>query len=557
MSTALAIIATPNKLEPRDYQTAAIDAAFSNWDARPSSAQIIVAPTGSGKTLLAGMAAQGHLDRVQGGRVLVLTHVPELVVQNFMTFREMFPAMHSGVYAAKLGRKDRRARVTFALIQSVARNIETFLDTSLIIIDECHLIPHGSDGQYRTVIGAIREKRGKDQVKILGLTATPYRLNSGNLLEPYKGEPPLFDELAYEIDMLDLLERGYLSKVVSKAPKAEAKMSTDGIHKRMGEFMENELNAKFNNDAKNRAIAKEIAEAGREQGRKSWLVFAISVDHAERLAAMLREEGVDAQMICGETPMGERTRMIRAFKQFQLQCLVSVNVLSTGFDHKGVDLIAMARPTASPGLYLQQAGRALRTFPGKVDALLLDFAGNVMRHGLLTSVKGVHKAATAETLPAPVKECPSCKALIATGTRECPECGHEFPAPKVSDREDKLFKLNQATKVMDDSGTWMQVVEANFRKTLGKGDKPPVLLLLYKVRDEQGAISQATESFCLDHNGWAKASAQRLWVSRTNQYAPATVDQAINRIGELQAPTQVRVLRSDCGRYLNVRGVRF
>lgn len=554
----LALLRGPS-IVPRPYQEAAVDATFDNWKLRPSSAQIIVAPTGSGKTVMIGMAAERYLSEAQGGRVLVLAHVPELVEQSYVTFRQMFPAMSSGIYAAKLGRKDRRTRVTFALVQSVARNIEAFRDCGLIMIDEAHLVPHSSDGQYRAVIDGIREARGHDFVKILGLTATPWRLNSGNLLEPYKDQPPLFDEISYEIDMLDLIEEGNLSKVVTRATKM--RMDAKGVHKRGGEYIDSELDAKFNNDRINKAIAKETVEAGIEQDRKSWLVFCITVDHATRMRDMIRQHGVSCEMICGETPMGERRRIISAYKQFKIRCLTSVNVLSTGFDHKGVDLIAMARPTNSPGLYLQQAGRALRTFPGKADALLLDFSANVFRHGLLTSVKGVFKKRKKEDEDeeAAVKECPSCSTVVAAGTRTCPQCGHVWEMREKPDREAKLSGKNMATRVMDEASNWVDVLDANYRATAGGPEKPSVLVLSYRVMTPDRGPITATESFCLDHPGdsWALKKGRQEWVKRTGLYAPTSVAEGVTRISELRRPAKVRVVQSDCGRYFNVRGVKF
>lgn len=551
----LALLAPSSVISPRPYQVDAVDATFRNWDKRPSSAQIIVAPTGSGKTLLAGMVAE----RYQGGRVLVLAHVPELVEQNYITFRQMFPAMSAGVYAAKLGRKDRRTKVTFALVQSVARNIQAFRDCGLLIIDEAHLVPHASDGQYRSVIAGIREARGEQFVKILGLTATPFRLNSGNLLEPYKDQPPLFDEISYEIDMLDLLEEGHLSKVVTRATKT--RLDTQGVHKRGGEFIDAEMDAKFNTEKINKAIAKETVEAGVEQDRKSWLVFCITVDHATRMRDMIREHGISCEMVCGETPMGERRRIVQAFKQFQVRCLTSVNVLATGFDHKGVDLISMARPTNSPGLYLQQAGRALRTFPGKTDALLLDFAGNVFRHGLLTSVKGVFKKAKkeGEDEEAAVKECPSCATVVSAGTLKCPQCGHVWEIREKPDREAKLSGKNTAERVMDEASAWGSIIDARFHATQPRDGKPSVLVLSYQVVTEDRGLVKATEHFCLDHeqNSWALKKGRAEWTKRTGLYPPASVIEAVQRIEELKRPRFVRVVQSDCGKYFNVRGVKF
>lgn len=554
----------PRAMTPRPYQVEAIDAAFANWRARPNSSQIIVAPTGSGKTLLAGMAAERYLDDHPGERVLVLVHVPELVMQNHATFRKMCPSLSSGIYAAKLGRKDKRAKVTFALVQSVARNVEAFTDVGLIIIDECHLIPHSSDGQYKQVIGAIRQARGNGSngnggVRILGMTATPYRLNSGNLLEPYKGNAPLFDEVAYDIDMLDLLEAGHLCKVVTRSTKMQLNVS--GVHKRGGEFVDKELDERCNTDVINEQITSEIVAAGMEQSRKSWLVFAVSVDHAQRLAQLIEAKGISCACVWGEMPMVERTRIIQAFCRYQIRCLTSVNVLATGFDHKGVDLIAMCRPTASPGLYLQQAGRALRPLEGKQDALLLDFSGNVFRHGLLTNVRGVHKkdkVGAQEEVNAYVKTCPECRTVIPAAKRTCDQCGYTWPSQQQR-REEQLTGHNQAERVMDDLGGWARVLDARYRTTRGRDGKPGVFLLSYVAEMSDGAQVDCSEVFCFDHEpqSWARKRATQEWMRRTGSVAPSSIIEAVTRVCELKRPTQVRIQRSDDGRYLNVRGVKY
>lgn len=542
-------------IKPRDYQEAAVQAAFDNWALRPSSSQLIIAPTGSGKTILIGMTADRYLDQAQGGRVLSLSHVPELIEQSYTTFRRMNPRISAGIYAAKLGRKDRRSKVTFALVQSVARNVEAFRDVGLIIVDEAHLIPHSSDGQYRDVIDGIRKARGGSQfVKILGLTATPWRLNSGNLLEPYKDSEPLFEEIAYEIDMLDMLEEGHLSRVVARGSKT--KLDTSGVGKRMGEYKENELDAKFNTEAINKAIAQEIVTVGIEQERRAWLVFCITVDHAMRMRDLIRGHGISCEMVCGETPTAERRRIVADFKAYKIRCLTSVNVLSTGFDHPGVDLGAMVRPTASPGLYLQQAGRLLRTTPGKKDAVLLDFAQNVFRHGLLTNVKGIFKNRKAddEDDQPKARECPECGTLNEPGTKVCMGCQFVWPVFERGNAEEKLSKQNLAERVMDDA-VWAPVIAATFKHNEPAG-RPATLQLFYQV--DHPATQSASEIWCFDHDpsSWAAKKARADWSKRTGLPPPASVIEAAQRMQELRRPRFVRVVQSDCGRYWNVKGTK-
>lgn len=554
-----------SKIVPRWYQTAARDAVFENWADNPGSAQIIVAPTGSGKTILLSIIAERFLSENPHGYVMSLAHVPELVEQGYTAFRDVAPHVSAGVFAAKLGRKDRFAKVTFGLVQSVARAIDLFKKRiGLIIVDECHLISHRDDGQYRDVIRAFREARGRENVRIVGLTATPYRLDSGNLLEPYKDQAPLFEEIAYEVDMLDLIEEGSLSRVVSTGTKVDlagavkAAEKSGSLHRRGGEFIDGELDAAVNTEEINRAACKEIVETGLAQDRKSWLVFAVTIDHATRLRDIIREHGVSCEMVCGETPTAERRRIINDFKSFKIKCLTSVNVLSTGFDHKAVDLVAMLRPTQSPGLYLQQAGRGLRVYPGKDNALLLDFAGNVMRHGLLTNVKGVSKRSTKKEDEEPkAKICPSCSSHVDIGVKLCPACGFAWQAPQQQNREEKLFKANVAEKVMEDPSGWGEVLSANFQHKVGANGLPS-LRLNYVIKSADGQTQQCSETLCFEHppDSWPHKSARLKWRERTGLRPPDTVAEAVARIGELRRPRLVRTALSDCGKWLNVRSVK-
>jgi DNA repair protein RadD len=222
-----------------------------------------------------------------------------------------------------------------------------------------------------------------------------------------------------------------------------------------------------------------------------------------------------------------------------------------------VDLGAMVRPTASPGLYLQQAGRLLRTEDGKKDACLLDFACNVFRHGLLTNVRGVSKSRKADEDDGPKgRECPKCATISEPGSTSCAECGYVWPIIQRGNAEEKLTSKSLAEKVMDEA-IWAPVLNATFRHNEPQG-RPRTLQLLYLVPIE-GRNVQATEVWCFDHDpdSWAAKKARADWSKRTGQIPPESVLEAAQRIEELQRPRFVRVVQSDCGKYYNVKGVRF
>src|SRR5690606_30037537 len=201
-------------------------------------------------------------------------------------------------------------------------------------------------------------------LKMVGFTATPYRLDSGLL---HEGKDSVFDAICYNIPVGMLVERGYLAPLVSKKPQQTFDLS--GLHTRAGEYIDAQLSARCDRDDINRAIVSECHALAAH--RQAWLFFRSSVDHARHMAEILRETGKRAEVITGDTTPAERTRIIEQYKRGGIDALTSVGVLTTGFDAPRTDLIVMARPTQSTGLYVQMAGRGMRIKPQGGDCLVL------------------------------------------------------------------------------------------------------------------------------------------------------------------------------------------
>ena len=293
----------------------------------------------------------------------------------------------------------------------------------LVLIDEAHLIPAASNTMYRRFLDTLA--RINPQLKVIGFTATPYRTGSGML---HEGKGALFTDIAYEVSVRQLIDDGFLCPLVSKA--AETRLDVSGVGSRGGEFIPGQLQAAVDLPEITQAAIDEVVRLGSD--RRSWLAFCAGVEHATHVAEAIRARGFTAATIFGDTPKPERDRIIAAFKRGEIRALASMGVLTTGFNAPGVDLIAMLRPTKSTGLYVQMAGRGTRLAPGKADCLVLDFAGNVARHGPIDAVKP--KKPGAGEGDAPVKVCPDCQSMLATAVRVCPDCGHAFPPPKVAGR---------------------------------------------------------------------------------------------------------------------------
>ena len=218
------------------------------------------------------------------------------------------------------------------------------------------------------------------RVRVIGLTATPFRMKSGMICAPEN----FLNAVCYEVGVRQLIVDGYLCKLITKA--GCQKPDTSGLHVRAGEFVANETEALMDQDALVESACAEIAEYTRE--RKSCLVFASGVKHGEHLADVLRAKaGAEVGTVFGNTIAFNRARMLDDFRKGKLKYLVNVNVLTTGFDAPNIDCVALVRPTMSPGLYYQMCGRGFRLHPGKQDCLVLDFGGNVLRHGPVDQIK--------------------------------------------------------------------------------------------------------------------------------------------------------------------------
>lgn len=347
----------------RDYQISTIASAKEALSSGKNP--VLCLPTGSGKSLI--LAA---LARDIPGRTLVLSHRKELLQQDRNAILALEPTLDTGIYSAGLNMRDTDSRVLFAGVQSIHRRIDEIQKCSpfsLIIVDEAHLVSRRSESMYGSIFQDISVKR-------CGLSATPYRMDTGLL---HDGDGALFDDLTVHITAKSLTPK-YLSPLVGH--ETDEEVSTEGVHVRGGEFIAGELDQLASDEATVRAACSEIIRLAGT--RKSWIVFCCGVQHARMVHAQLQEgHGVRSALVLGDTPSEERARAIAGMRDGEIQALVNVNVATTGFDIPIIDCIISLRPTLSKGLWVQQCGRGMRKAPGKENAIVLDFGGNVPRFG--------------------------------------------------------------------------------------------------------------------------------------------------------------------------------
>lgn len=517
----------------RPYQQAAI-ASIYDYFGRKAGHPIVVIPTAGGKSLVMASFIKGVLEQWPDQRILVVTHVQELIAQNYAELVGLWPDAPAGIYSAGLGKRDLGARILFAGIQSIHKRAYDVQQCDLVLIDEAHLIPGASDTMYRRFLDTLA--RINPHLKVIGFTATPYRLDSGML---HEGDGALFTDIAYEVSVRDLIDAGFLCPLISKA--AATRLDVAGVGSRGGEFIPSQLQAAVDKEAITRAAIDEVVAYGRD--RRSWLAFCSGVEHAQHVAQEIRDRGFSCATIFGDTPKAERERILAAFKRGEIRALASMGVLTTGFNAPAVDLIAMLRPTKSAGLYVQMAGRGTRLFAGKDNCLVLDFAGNVARHGPIDAVNP--SAPGKGDGEPPMKTCPECQSIIAIAAMECPDCGHVFPPPAI-----KIEATASTLEVLSTGQPqWVTVSDVSY-DLHEKPGKPPSLLVSYRC-----GLVRHREWICIEHDGYARQKAVQWWQRRApGRPVPGTVEQALLQADSLRVPVEIAVRPS--GRFTEIVGAR-
>ena len=494
---------------------------------------VVVMPTGSGKTPVIATLCRNWVR--EGKRVLVLAHVRELLQQAVEKLHVVDPALHVGVCCAGLGRKQTRTPIVVASVQTACRISKRFGPFDRVIIDEAHRVSAQDGTTYLALLNSQRQLNAN--IQLLGLTATPFRLDSG----PICGPEQIFGAVCYEVGVRQLIDDGYLSPLVTRV--GDASVDTSSIRINAGEFVQREAQAAMGRDDRVRAACAEIVAAS--VGRRGILIFCTGVEHAEKVVAELRNRhAVECGLVTGAMASGARDRVIGRFRKGDLRFLANVGVLTTGFDAPHVDLVALLRPTFSPGLYSQMVGRGFRLAPGKSDCVVLDFGGNIARHGPVDAVWA--------DLPrhldgdAPSKVCPDCGERVAAGYRRCPACGYEFvflgnvhddkpgDGSIVSDVDGPL--LPHQYIVRDVKYQWY------LPRDRGDGRKRrPCLKVSYCCEGDR----EFREWVCFEQpaKSFARLAAVQWWTLRAHLPVPATASDAvaIAHEGLLRAPARITV----------------
>lgn len=542
----------------RDYQHDAVNSLWRYFEEMHGN-PLVLAPTGTGKSVIIAAFIMMVMRAFRQTRVIAATHVETLIAQNFAKLLHLWPTAPAGVFSAGLKRREMK-QITFAGIQSVWDKSLAFGYVDFLIIDEAHLLNPNDEAMYQKFIAGLR--RANPKLKIIGLTATGWRLGMGSLLDGN-----IFTDIAIDMTTRDawnwFIDCGYLAPLSSK--RTSFHLSAEGVPIRGGEFVLSALQDAVDKEAITRQAIEEMLHWG--QTRDRWLVFATGVDHCEHVSTLLNAYGIDSVPIHSKLKGGRAQDHLNAFKRGDVRAAVSMNKLTTGIDVPEIDLIGVLRHTCSSSLWVQMLGRGTRPVyadghdlttvqgrlaaisagPKPLGALVLDFARNTERLGpvndpVIPDPKKKGKRAGV----APVRVCPACAEYVHASKTVCPKCGYEFGVvlkiegeASVKDVMARDAANEPHVELLDvDRVTW------NYHKR-GKSKKPPVLRVSHY---EKNGIRRFEEWLCFEHpKGGARTHAQNWWRERVAPEmraqigVPQTVEEAVELMPHLRIPKQMRV----------------
>lgn len=537
----------------RPYQRECIDSFYRYYDTGNAGHGLIVVPTAGGKSLIIGGLTTEIYQKWPGQRILVLSHVRELILQNYEKIMACWSKAPAGIYSAALGRREAHKDIVAATVQSVYRKAHELGHRDLCFIDEAHLLQFGNLGMYGKLIEDLLKIN--PCMKICGFTATDYRLDAGRLTE---GDAALFDDVIIEITIRDLLAEGYLTPPISKSSLVQADL--EGVKKIGGEFNIKQMAERF--DQKEFINAAMDTDLPFLEDRRSIALFCATLKNAAHVAEAMTTRGIYCEVIDGEMSGEDREDILERFRSGQLRALASIGVITTGTDIPNMDAIVLFRATESPGLYQQIVGRGFRvmyadgydiaTRQGRLDAirngqkpnfLTLDHGGNIERHGAITHVQKPVKKEKGErkkSVKLTVRICEICRSawpleILICGTCQNPLKVERNPTDKLSIEASDADIMGSAF-LRGEVAKWFDVEDVRYA--------------LHNKRD--GFTSVKITYYCgiMQFNEWIRVDLMRgksWWKDRTNGLIemPKTPEEALLKLRSFNQPSRIQVIKKD------------
>lgn len=510
-------------MQLRLYQEEGLQALWSYFMTN-SGNPILAWPTGSGKSLVPAEFIKRTMFHYPNNRFLVTTHVKELIKQNYEKMQSVWPTAPAGIYSAGLKQKDILHPIIFGGVQSMVKIPDAFGHRDIMFVDEAHLISPNETSSYQKLIGRLRQINPK--LKVIGMSATPYRAGQGMLTDG-----GLFTDIAHDLTSLDnfnkLVREGYLSPLIPK--KTNIELDVSNVNMQAGEFVQSQLQHEVDKAEITWKALQEAVYYG--QNRKSWLIYATGVDHADHIAEMLNKLGIECASVHSKQPSDYNDAALKAHKELRLRAIVSFGKLTTGLDHPEVDFIVMLRPTMSVVLWVQMLGRGTRIADGKQNCLVLDFAKNSLRLGPINDpVIPRKKGDKGGDLP--VKICEACGVYNHIKAVHCDPCGNPFS-----------FQV----KIKETAGTEVLIKGCEELPIIETFD---VTYVTYGRKQKEGKSPYIVATYFIGMDAYKEfvfpESKNRKhffdwWRMRSITDPPATTADALSRVSQLRPPRRIRV----------------
>lgn len=517
-------------MELRPYQIECLDAIWSEINQQQTA--LVSLSTGSGKSVIIYELIRKSLAAKPDLKCLVLFNRVTLLSQLAARFRGALGDDVVGIYCGTEGEWDLSRPVTVGSIQSLD---EKHLDFNLVIVDECHNISEAR-GRYITLI---RQQLAKSpRTRLVGVTATPYR-SDGFIY----GKGKLFTRTCYERGLRFFINNKFLVPPIAKQPDHLIDLSKLRILK--GEYRQDDIDAQ----TMNVGMAKDqvIDALNRAVGRKKILWCCSSINHAELIKSLLHSMGEQVETLHSKMEWDDRDKAESWFMQGSARHLTFVTVVSEGWDYPAADCMVLMRPTKSPGLMVQVCGRVLRPFPGKEDALILDYAQVVTTLGPLESpvIQKKGKGGKGEIEPIQ-KTCPECRTLVPPRVASCPECGFNWP-------KEEAMKLSlvadENVRFMDKTPQRLKIINVKLSHYVSKSDNQ-----CYRLEYiAKGLLSPSLFEYFSYENEWAYRRFQIRAIELQIELKSDPSEQAIAAVQRI--PSEVEFVHD--GKYQKVRRLIF
>lgn len=541
-------------IENRWYQTGAVQSVFNYFESKNGN-PIIAMPGGTGKSIVIAQLIHRVFMMYPMQRVMMLTHDKRLIQQNAEKLQTVWPVAPLGIYSAGLNSRDMILPIVFGGIQSVSKAIQrTLEDTTdlrpphlkhfgfrdLIFIDECHLLSPNEETMYQYTLAELRKIN--PFIKVIGLSATPYRLKQGMLTDG-----GLFTDICFDITTMEsfarLIAEGHLAPLTPYPTETFIDLQLIGL--KNGEYDQQKASKVIDTEEIVYSACAEMVKNTRD--RKCGLVFAQDIENAEHINAVLQYMGLNSTVVHSKEKKSDKR--IAGFKNGEYDVIVNKDMLTTGFDHPPIDWIGDLQPTMSPAKHVQKWFRGTRPSPatGKTNCVGFDFARNVRNLGPINDPKIPRKPnGSGKAGDAPIKICDSCSAYNHPSYRLCGGGKNEIEAKQnggcgqAFTFENKIFadfgtdefiKLASEEPIIE----WFNV-SAVFYGRHEKKDSKPSMKVVYAC-----GYQSFNEWVCLEHGGAVAKNAREWWKQRHKDEPPTTIEDALKKMNELRMPRKIKV----------------